>query len=62
MKVLLKLAAGSLLVIVVLRIVRQWQRMQSDSISTVQPVRDAEPSVAEPLQPEDLRVAQNSPL
>ena len=62
MKGLLKLAAGSLLVIVVLRIVRQWRLIQSDAGPTLHPLDDAEPDVPEPLQPEDLRVAQNSPL
>lgn len=62
MKGLLKLAVGSLLAIVVLRVVRQWRLIQSDSVPTVHPLGDAEPYASEPLQPEDLRVAQNSPL
>ena len=33
-----------------------------ENVPTVNPVRDAEPTVTEPLQDLDLRVAQNSPL
>ena len=33
-----------------------------DEVPTVKPLADAEPTVEEPLQESDLRVAQNSPL
>jgi hypothetical protein len=33
-----------------------------DEVPTLNPVRDAEPTVEEPLQDGDLRVAQNTPL
>lgn len=62
MKGLLKLAAAGLLVVVVARIARQWQLMQSRTVPTLHPFEDAEPYAKEPLEPEDLRVAQNSPL
>jgi hypothetical protein len=33
-----------------------------DNIPVLQPVRDSEPNIEEPLQDDDLRVAQNAPL
>jgi hypothetical protein len=62
MKALLKLVAASLLVVVATRIARQWRLIQSRSVPTLHPLEDAEPLSPEPLEPEDLRVAQNSPL
>jgi hypothetical protein len=62
MKALLKLAAASLLVVVAARIVRQWRLMQSGTVPTLQPFEDAEALAREPLEPQDLRIAQNSPL
>ena len=62
MKGLLKLALMGFLTVVVMEMVRQWRLRKSDSVPTLHPLADAEPTAAEPLQPEDLRVAQNSPL
>ena len=33
-----------------------------DHIPVLQPVRDAEPDIEEPLKDDDLRVAQNAPF
>jgi hypothetical protein len=60
MKGLLKLALAGVIAYVVVRIVRQWEL--DDWLPTVNPLEDSEPSAPEPLQPQDLRVAQNSPL
>jgi hypothetical protein len=62
MNTLFKLAAAGLLVVVATRIARQWRLMQSDLVPTLRPFEDAEALAEEPLQPDDLRVAQNSPL
>jgi hypothetical protein len=62
MKALLKLAAAGVLVVVAARIARQWYLMQSGLVPTLRPFEDAEALSPEPLEPEDLRVAQNSPL
>jgi len=62
MKGLLKLAVAGLLAVVAVRIARQWQLMQSQMVPTLQPFEDAEPHSTEPLEPDDLRIAQNSPL
>lgn len=61
MKTLLKLALAGALAAVFFKWARQWAE-DSDALPTLNPVRDAEPNVAEPLQDEDLRVAQNSPF
>jgi hypothetical protein len=37
-------------------------RSSIDDVPELQPVRDAEPLAPEPLQEEDLRVAQNAPF
>lgn len=60
MKALIKLAAAGLLVVIATELGRQWQRTRK--APTLRPVEDAEPHQGEPLEPEDLRVAQNSPL
>jgi hypothetical protein len=53
--------AGALTVI--LRKASVYERSsRAARIPTLQPVEDARPNQAEPLQAEDLRVAQNSPL
>lgn len=53
--------AGALTV--VLRKASAYERSsRADQIPTLNPVEDAQPHQAEPLQSEDLRVAQNSPL
>jgi len=62
MKGLLKLAVASLLVVMVAKIARQWQLMQSGTVPTLRPFEDAEPDATEPLEADDLRIAQNSPL
>jgi hypothetical protein len=63
MKTLLKLAfTGALATVLVRWVARRWSTEASDEIPTVNPVVDAEPTVVEPLEGEDLRVAQNSPL
>lgn len=62
MKALLKLAAGAVLIVVAAKIARQWQLMQSGMVPTLRPFEDAEALAREPLEPDDLRVAQNSPL
>ena len=61
MKTLLKLALAGALAAVFVKWARQWIE-DSDEAPIVNPVRDAEPTVAEPLQDEDLRVAQNAPF
>jgi hypothetical protein len=35
---------------------------REDALPVLLPVTDAEPASLEPLQPDDLRVAQNAPL
>lgn len=62
MKTLLKLALAGALAAVLVRWARQWSTGTLAELPTLKPVRDAEPTVAEPLQDEDLRVAQNSPF
>ena len=62
MKAILKAAlfaalSGVLVGALLRRLVADAQR-----IPTLEPVRDAEPNVDEPLEEEDLRVAQNAPL
>ena len=61
MKTLLRLALACALVAVLVKWTRQWSE-DSDSLPTLNPFRDAEPDVEEPLRGEDLRVAQNSPF
>ena len=61
MKTLLKLALVGALTAVLVKWARQWSE-DSDSFPTLKPVRDAEPTAAEPLRDEDLRVAQNAPF
>ena len=62
MKTLLKLALAGALAAVLVRWARQMSTGALDDVPTLNPVRDAEPTVAEPLRDEDLRVAQNSPF
>jgi hypothetical protein len=62
MTALLKLAVAGLLVVVAAKIARQWQLMQPGLVPTLRPFEDAEALSSEPLEPEDLRIAQNSPL
>jgi hypothetical protein len=62
MKAILKLATAGLLLLVAAKIARQWRLMQSELVPTLRPFEDAEALAREPLEPEDLRVAQNSPL
>lgn len=62
MKTLLKLALAGAIAAVLARWARQWLADASDGFPTLGPVRDAEPTVAEPLRDEDLRVAQNAPF
>lgn len=62
MKALLKLAFAGAVAYLAVRIARQWQLDESDSVPTLNPPEDADAFATEPLQPEDLRVAQNSPL
>ena len=62
MKSLLKLALAGALATVLVRWARRWSSEVAGDIPTINPVRDAEPNVAEPLQEGDLRVAQNTPL
>ena len=62
MKTLLKLALAGALAAVLVRWARDWLDEAWDDFPTVNPVRDAEPTAAEPLREEDLRVAQNSPF
>jgi hypothetical protein len=53
--------AGALTVI--LRKAAVYERSsRDDRIPTLHPVEDARPNQEEPLQSEDLRVAQNAPL
>ena len=35
---------------------------RADALPVLLPVADAEPTATEPLQPDDLRVAQNAPF
>jgi hypothetical protein len=60
MKTLLKLALMGAVAAVLVK----WRReSQGDSnLPTLNPLRDAEPNMAEPLRDEDLRVAQNAPF
>jgi hypothetical protein len=60
MKTLFKLALAGALAAVVFRWARQW--LTEDELPTLNPLRDAEPTVAEPLRDDDLRVAQNAPF
>jgi hypothetical protein len=60
MKTLLKLALAGALAAVLVRWARQWST--ENDLPTLNPIADAEPTVAEPLRDEDLRVAQNAPL
>ena len=53
MSTLLKIAFAAVAVRAVMYVVRKERSLL---------VRDAEPSVAEPIQPDDLKVAQNTPL
>jgi len=62
MKILLKLALAGALAAVFVKWTRQWMADSRDELPTANPLRDAEPIVPEPLQEEDLRVAQNSPF
>ncbi len=62
MKGLLKLAMVSLCTVALVEILRHWRLSRSALVPTLHPLEDAEPTADEPLQPEDLRVAQNSPL
>ena len=61
MKTLLRFALAGVLAAVLVRWARQWSEAWDD-LPTVNPVRDAEPTTAEPLRDEDLRVAQNAPF
>ena len=60
MKTLLNLALAGAFAAILVRWARQWS-IEND-LPTLNPVADAEPTVAEPLRDEDLRVAQNAPL
>jgi hypothetical protein len=62
MKTLLKIALAGALAAVLVRWARNWTADALDELPTVNPVRDAEPTAAEPLRDEDLRVAQNTPF
>jgi hypothetical protein len=62
MKYLLKLALAGALAAVFVKWARQWSTEESDGLPTINPVRDAEPTVAEPLRDDVLRVAQNTPF
>jgi hypothetical protein len=58
---MLAAVAGALTVI--LRKASAYERSsRTDRIPTLHPIEDATPHEAEPLQTEDLRVAQNAPL
>ena len=54
---------GALLGRLVARQAEAFHRMRiADDVPTVNPVEDALPTVEEPLQESDLRVAQNAPF
>ena len=62
MKTLLKFALAGAVAAVLFRWARQWLTEARGDFPTVNPVRDADPAVAEPLREEDLRIAQNAPF
>ena len=54
---------GALLGRLVARQAEQFRRMRlTDDVPTVNPIEDALPTIEEPLQESDLRVAQNAPF
>jgi hypothetical protein len=61
-KLLLAAAVAGALTIIVRKALAYERSSRAEQIPTLHPVEDAEPNMAEPLGPEDLRVAQNSPL
>jgi hypothetical protein len=57
---------GTLAVVILREILQRVEEIREyefdGDVPVLHPVRDAEPRQAEPLSPEDLPVAQNSPL
>ena len=65
MKILNKILLAAAVAGAVSAIVRKMQEMEqrgADTIPTLSPPQDAEPFAPEPLQSDDLRVAQNAPF
>ena len=61
-KIALAAAVAGALIIILRKAMAYERAAREDTLPTLQPVRDAEPSQPEPLRADDLRVAQNSPL
>ena len=57
---------GSLAVVLIKKVFDRVEEIENyefvDDVPVLQPIRDAEPQQPEPLQSDDLFVAQNSPL
>ena len=62
MKTLLKLALMGAVTAVLVKWSREGKYDARNVLPTLNPGRDAEPNMAEPLRDEDLRVAQNAPF
>ena len=62
MKALFKLALVGVLTHLLVKMSRQRKLAAADSVPTVKPLDDAYATAPEPSQPEDLRIAPNSPL
>ena len=64
MNKLLKIVVATAFAAVIVEVARRarWFGWSPEDLPTLEPVRDAEGQVREPLREEDLRVAQNAPL
>jgi hypothetical protein len=62
MKTLLRLTIAAALAGFAARMLLNRRMPGTDLAASARPVRDAEPSAPEPLQPQDQNVAQNAPL
>ena len=65
MKILFKVMFAAAIAGAISALARKMQELEgraTDDIPTLLPVADAEPTSAEPLQSDDLRVAQNAPF
>jgi hypothetical protein len=61
-KITLAVAIAAALTIILRKALAYERSSRAEQIPTLHPVEDAQPQQAEPLQPEDLRVAQNAPF
>lgn len=61
-KIALAAALAAALTIILRKASAYERSSRAEQIPTLQPVRDAEPLRPEPLESDDLRVAQNAPF